>query len=225
MQGQTALEEQFRSCQYVIHTASPFKETAADPQKELVDPAVKGTQIVLDACNDAGVKRVVVTSSTAAITPQLPSKAHSGKLFTEGDWQRDATIKDGPYRLAKRLAEEMVWSFVKEDTGVEVAVINPSFVIGPPVMTHVAGESLNFMKTLLEGGYAAGAPGRASGAVDVRDVADAHIAAMTNLAAPGSRFLLSSASSFTKLDLANQLRQDSGKRFVSTHAICRGLRL
>lgn len=73
------------------------------------------------------------------------------------------------------------------------------------------------MKTLLEGGYAAGAPGRASGAVDVRDVADAHIAAMTNIAAPGSRFLVTSASSFTKLDLANQLRQDSGNRFVSTH--------
>ena len=85
----------------VMHTASPFWEHVSDPQKELVDPAVQGTRNVLTSARDARVKRVVLTSSVAAVTPTQPQPQHHSKVFSEDDWQQDATLQDATYRLSK----------------------------------------------------------------------------------------------------------------------------
>jgi len=234
--------EPFALCDTVMHTASPFWINF-DPK--LIPTAVDGTLNVLKAATTAGVMRVVVTSSCAAVTPQDPAavlpKAGEGEAFSEADWNLDSTEAKGPYRLSKRLAEQAVWKYAKSAKsrmlGQRYAVVNPSFVLGPPVLKRASGESVGFMKKLLEGAFAAGAGASAFGAVDVRDLALAHIRAMERLqpaddghrtadgrksmdaadakgAADGKRFVLSSASSYSALDIAAELPEAMRSRFA-----------
>merc|ERR1712159_15872 len=119
-----------------IHCASPFKLTVANPQTDLVDPALKGTEIVMNAAVKMGISRVVLTSSVAAIGPPQPwladpSKADKEKAFTEEDWNDTSTIENAPYRYSKVVAEKKAWEIAKKSESLSLAVICPSFVIGP----------------------------------------------------------------------------------------------
>jgi len=205
-----ALVRAFRGCKALMHTASPFwfNPPGGDPMN-FVTPAVEGTKVALRAAHQNEIRRVVVTSSTAAITPQTPGQRE--KAYTEEDWNRDSTLTAGPYRYSKRLAEEAAWELAKE-LDIELSVMNPSFILGPPVLKRIEGESLSLMARLLEGGgnLAAGVPAACFGICDVRDVADAHIAAIERSEAVGKRFLISSARGYSNLEIANMLRA-SGK--------------
>ena len=108
MLRQGSFAEHFTGCQVIFHTASPFWNKVSDPQTELVDPAVSGTTNVLMAARDAQtVTRVVLTSSVAAVVPQVPKPEDINKVFTEEDWQLDATITNGAYRMSKRMADSI----------------------------------------------------------------------------------------------------------------------
>src|SRR5262245_4443792 len=168
-------------CEYVMHTASPYVLDTADPQRNLVEPAVNGTRNVLSACQRAGsVKRVVLTSSMAAITDE-PESDHT---LTESDWNEKSSLERNPYYYSKTLAERAAWRFVEERKRTfDLVAINPFLVIGPSVVPGLNTSNRIFVD-LLKGTY----PGIVSltwGFVDVRDVADAHIRAMETPSARG----------------------------------------
>jgi dihydroflavonol-4-reductase len=164
----------------VLHTASPYVLDAKDPQKDLVDPAVKGTRNVVQAAAGASsVKRVIVTSSMAAITDE-PESDH---VLTEEDWNTKSSLERNPYYYSKTLAERAAWDFVREEKpAFDLVVINPFLVIGPSLMPAINTSNQLFVD-LLKGTYP-GVMNLTWGFVDVRDVADAHVRALET---PGAR--------------------------------------
>ena len=164
----------------VIHCASPYVLDVADPQRDLVDPAVNGTRAILEASTESGsVRRVVVTSSMAAITDEP-----DGRVLTEADWNVRSSLDRNPYYFSKTLAERAAWAFVEErQRAFDLVVINPFAVIGPSL---VAG--LNISNQILAGMVTRAFPGVLSmawGFVDVRDVAEAHARAVETPEAHG----------------------------------------
>jgi nucleoside-diphosphate-sugar epimerase len=170
-------------CDYVLHVASPFPPAQPKDPNELIVPAREGTLRVLRAALDAGVKRVVVTSSVAAI--RLADGAPSRPL-DEGDWTDPDAPGLTPYVRSKTIAEQAAWELVRE-RGEEdrLAVVNPGAIIGPTLSDDVS-YSLQAVQRLLEGGP--GVPRLGFSLVDVRDVADLEIRAMT-APAGGERFI------------------------------------
>lgn len=193
-------DEAVAGCGAVFHTASPYVINVKDPQKDLVDPAVKGTLNVLGSCRKAGgVARVILTSSMAAITDE-PRDDH---VFTEEDWNEASSLKRNPYYYSKVLAEKAAWDFSEEDgVGFELVVINPFMIIGPSLSPGL-NSSNKILVDLLTGTY----PGILSlnwGFVDVRDVARAHIRALETPKAKG-RYLCA-GEVLTMKELVDHLR-------------------
>lgn len=179
-----AFDAAAESCDAVLHTASPYVLDAKDPQKDLVEPAVAGTRNVLAAAAKAkSVRRVVVTSSVAAITDE-PESDH---VLTEADWNTKSSLERNPYYYSKTLAERAAWDFVeKEKPGFDLVVINPFLVIGPSLTPGASGvnTSNQMFVDLLTGTYP-GIMNLAWGFVDVRDVAEAHVRAVETPSASG----------------------------------------
>ena len=169
-----------RGATAVVHCASPFVLDVADPQRDLVDPAVNGTRAVFDASVESEtVRRIVLTSSMAAITDEP-----DGRVLTEADWNVRSSLDRNPYYYSKTLAERAAWAFVEaRRPEFDVVVINPFAVIGPSL---VAG--LNVSNRILAGMVTRMFPGILSlawGFVDVRDVAEAHVLALETPSAHG----------------------------------------
>ncbi len=186
-----AFDEAVAGSEYVVHTASPYMTDVEDPQRDLVDPAVEGTLSVLNACERAGtVKRVVLTSSFAAITDEP-----DGSLLDETVWNTKSTLKRNPYYFSKAQAERAAWQFMEErERGFDLVVINPPLIIGPSLIPQL-NTSAGVIAGLTNGLW----PGLIDiqwVIADVRDVATAHIRAFElptasgrNLAAAGVRSL------------------------------------
>jgi hypothetical protein len=159
----------------------------------------------------AGVTRIVVTSSIAAVGPPQewivdPSSADKEKVFTEEDWNKTSTLESGAYRLSKRLAEEKAWEIAKE-SGISLTVLNPSFIIGPMLNSRADGVSVNFIKEMLDGTIKKnGCSGFPFAIVDVRDVSLAHVKAIETEKADGQRFLLCSDTGINRIELADAIR-------------------
>jgi nucleoside-diphosphate-sugar epimerase len=172
-------------CDYVLHVASPFPPTPPKDPDELIVPARDGTLRVLGASLDAGVERIVVTSSVAAITGG--TKAISGRPLDEGDWSDPDNPKLSAYARSKTIAERAAWDFMAERGATEkLATVNPGAIIGP-VLSEDRSYSLQVIERLLGG--MPGVPRIGFSFVDVRDVADLEIRAMTDPAAGGQRFV------------------------------------
>jgi len=171
-------------CSTVFHTASPYVVDVADPQRDLVDPAVEGTLNVLRSCTGAaGVARVVLTSSMAAVTDE-PDSAH---VLTEADWNTKSTLDRNPYYLSKTLAERAAWDFMaRERPSFDLVVVNP-FVIMGPSLGRAVNTSNQILVDLVTGVYPA-IIGLTWGLVDVRDVAAAHVRA-AEVASASGRYL------------------------------------
>lgn len=208
-----SFEAAMKGCELVIHTASPFKINVKDAQKELVDPALKGTRNILKQVNDTpSVKRVVLTSSVAAIYGDASDvKATKNGVFTEEYWNTTSSLKHQPYSYSKTLAEKEAWKLQAEQSRWDLVVINPSFVMGPSLSNRTDGESTDFMIQLLSGGFKSGAPYLSFGFVDVRDVAAAHILAGTKASASGRH--ITCATSKTMLEAADILRKEFGGKY------------
>ena len=171
-------------CDFVLHLASPFPPGVPNDEDELIVPARDGALRVLRASRDAGVKRVVLTSSFAAVGYGHPERQAP---FDETTW----TNLDGPiaaYTKSKTLAERAAWDFIaREGSGLELAVVNPVGVFGPVLGADYA-TSIQLVQRLMDGALP-GCPKLRFGVVDVRDVVDLHLRAMTDPAANGERFL------------------------------------
>jgi nucleoside-diphosphate-sugar epimerase len=171
-------------CDYVLHVASPFPPAQPKDPDELIVPARDGTLRVLRASLDAGVRRIVVTSSVAAVTGG--PRSGSGPL-TEDDWSDPDNPKMSPYARSKTIAERAAWDFMEErDATEKLATVNPGAIIGP-VLSDDRSYSLQAIERLLRG--MPGVPRIGFSFVDVRDVADLEIRAMTDSAAGGGRFI------------------------------------
>jgi nucleoside-diphosphate-sugar epimerase len=172
-------------CRYVLHVASPFPPVQPADADELIVPARDGALRVLRAALAGGVERVVQTSSIAAVLPDRTSS--EAAPYTEADWTDAATTARTPYVRSKTIAEQAAWSLVRE-SGAEarLATVNPGAIIGP-TLNDDHSYSLQTISRLLAGMPAA--PRLGFTFVDVRDVADLHVLAMSKAAAGGERFL------------------------------------
>jgi nucleoside-diphosphate-sugar epimerase len=175
--------EAVAGCDYVLHVASPFPPSQPKDPDELIIPAREGTLRVLNAALDAGVKRVVVTSSVAAL--RQPSEMPDGPI-DETSWtdlHQDLT----PYTRSKTVAEMAAWELVRERAEEEkLATVNPGAILGP-VLADDLSYSLEVIQRMLKG--MPGVPKLGFSFVDVRDVADLELLAMTAPEAAGERFI------------------------------------
>jgi nucleoside-diphosphate-sugar epimerase len=193
-------------CRYVLHVASPFPARQPRNPFELIVPARQGALRVLRAACDAGVARVVLTSSFAAIGY---GHAPTERPFTEEEWTE---LDDGAsaYVRSKTLAERAACDFVaSEGRALELAVVNPVGVLGP-VLGPELSSSIRLVKQALDGAMP-GAPRLSYNVVDVRDVADLHLRAMTDPAAGGERFLAVAGDSVSIKDVCDVLRTHLGE--------------
>jgi nucleoside-diphosphate-sugar epimerase len=193
-----SFDDVMKDATYVVHVASPFPRGAvADPLKDLVEPAVQGTKSVLASATKAGtVKRIVITSSLAAITGKRPP----GHVYTEEDWNLDTTATVETYRYSKRMAEETAWNYVKEHQGFDLVSMNPSFIIGPPLSKREDATTIIKVKELFEGKSDASC----TGCVSVHDVAEAHVRALEIREAKG-RYILACEESIPNIELSKKL--------------------
>ncbi|MER6181940.1 aldehyde reductase [Streptomyces sp. NPDC001652] len=194
-------------CDFVLHVASPTLRSTPASDDEMVVPAREGVLRVLRASRDAGVRRVVLTSAFGAIGIGHPPRSTP---FTEEDWTNvDSDIP--PYQRSKTLAERAAWQFVQDEGGgLELTAIQPVGVLGP-LLGPDDPPSLRLVRRMLEGRVPA-CPPFGMGYVDVRDVADLHLRAMTDPAAAGERFLAIAGHSLRLVDLARVLHDRIGER-------------
>jgi nucleoside-diphosphate-sugar epimerase len=193
-------------CDFVLHVASPFPLGVPKNDDELVIPAREGTLRVLRAARDAGVKRVVLTSSFAAIGYGHPP---TDRPFEETDWTDLGGGGTTAYVKSKTLAERAAWDSVGREGGaLELAVVNPVAVFGP-VLGADYSTSIELVQRMLDG-KVPGCPQLSFGIVDVRDVADLHLRAMTDPAAKGERFLAVAGDFMTIQQIAQVLKARLG---------------
>lgn len=195
----------------VLHTASPFiVGKVKDARSQLIEPAVQGTQNVLESINRApSVQKVVVTSSVASVygdASDLEDKTDG--VFTEDDWNTTSTTDHQPYNYSKTMAEKTAWAMQRAQDRWKLATINPAFVLGPSKTPRADSESIKLMREMVRGVYRFGAPPLCFGVVDVRDVAKAHVEAAIRPEAVG-RFILA-ADSKTFLEMGQILRRRLG---------------
>jgi nucleoside-diphosphate-sugar epimerase len=206
LDSDTGWTEAVRGCDYVLHIASPFPAGVPRDENELIVPAREGALRMLRAARDAGVKRVVMTSSFAAVGyGQKPQETP----FNETNWTNLSGGDLTPYTKSKTIAERAAWDFVAKENGkLELSVVNPVGVFGP-VLGPDYSTSILLIQRLMDG-TVPGAPKLYFGVVDVRDVADLHIRAMTSPAAKGERFLAVAGDFMTIQEIAKVLKSRMG---------------
>lgn len=195
-------------CDYVLHVASPLGVAEPKDPDELILPAREGAKRVVQAAIKAGAKRVVLTSSVAATSKG--EDAGDDWMADEGCWTDPTDKRVGAYARSKTLAERAAWDLITGKGGsTSLATVNPTLVIGP-VLGKDYSDSVQVVERLLSG-RVPGIPRLGFNIVDVRDVADLHIRAMTDPAAAGQRFIAAGHWAWMA-DIAAVLRRDLDKK-------------
>lgn len=196
--------EAVAGCDYVLHIASPFPLAEPKDENELIIPARDGSLRILNAARNAGVKRVVLTSSFAAIGYGVDRKGHT---FTEEDWS-DENAPIPAYIKSKTLAEKAAWQFNNTGDGsTELTVINPVGIFGPIIGGIYPASFEGVIKAIMDGSVTQSPP-FTFGVVDVRDVAALHIKAMLSPQAAGQRFLATADGVMSFYDVAQLIRAE-----------------
>lgn len=191
---------------YVLHVASPFPPGVPEHEDELIIPAREGALRVLQAARDAGVERVVLTSSFAAIGY---GREPVSRPFDETDWSDVNGAGMTAYAKSKTLAERAAWDWIAaEGGGMELATVNPVGVFGP-VLGKDFATSILLVERMMNGGMP-GFPKLEFGVVDVRDVAELHLMAMTHPAAKGERFLATAGDFLPLAEMGAILKRRMG---------------
>ncbi|MEQ9440275.1 MAG: aldehyde reductase [Cyclobacteriaceae bacterium] len=189
-------------CTYVLHVASPIHLQAPKDENEMITPAVDGTLRVLKAARNAGVNRVVMTSNFGAVGY---SHKDTSSPITEESWTDPYEKGLSAYNKSKVLAERAAWDFINQEGGaLELSVINPMGIFGPSLSADLS-SGFELLKKMLDGSMKA-IPNITLGIVDVRDVADLHIRAMTSPAANGQRFLALAGGTLSLPQIARLLK-------------------
>lgn len=196
-------DEAVKGCDYVLHVASPIFLKIPRDENDMIRPAVEGTLRVLKAARDAGVKRVVMTSNFGAVGY---SHTDTTQLITEESWTDPNEKGLSAYNKSKVLAERAAWDFMAREGGnLELSVINPVGIFGPSLGPDLS-SGFELLRQILDGSMKR-VPNMTLGIVDVRDVADLHIRAMTSPTAKGQRFLAIAGDIMTLPEIAQLLQQ------------------
>jgi nucleoside-diphosphate-sugar epimerase len=200
--------EAVQGCDYVLHVASPFPPSQPKDPDELIVPAREGTLRVLRASLDAGVERIVVTSSIAAVRNTRTGAPAAGRDFAEADWSDPDDTRLTPYTRSKIIAELAAWEYMRSsDAEQRLVTVQPGAIIGP-VLGEDRSYSLQAVERMLTGRMP-GLPRLGFSFVDVRDVAALHVSAMTAPEAGGQR-LIAAGPFLWFADVAAILREQLG---------------
>lgn len=198
-------EQAMQDCEYVLHVASPFVIAEPKDENELIKPAVDGTLRVLKAAKKAGVKKVVLTSSTVAMAGDKKQN-HLNKF----SWTNPETDKVSVYSKSKTLAEKAAWKFYNEqpsENKMELTVINPGPIFGPTLTGNLSGASMSMVRDLITGKIPM-IPNVNYVMSDVRDIAQIHVAALENQKSDGERFIVTSEKIHSFFGVASILKQN-----------------
>ena len=209
-----AFDVAMQGCEIVLHMASPFVVTNyKDAIKDIIEPAVIGTENVLNSVNrTASVKRVVVTSSIAATYGDaIDILTTTNNCFDESHWNTSSSPEHQPYPYSKVAAERKAWEMAQAQTRWDLVCINPALVLGPSLTKNTQSGSVEVLLQFANGMTLAGVPAMWNGIVDVRDVADAHIQAALNPAAEG-RYIISGGT-LSLLEMGKTLAQHFGRKY------------
>jgi dihydroflavonol-4-reductase len=206
-------DKAMEGCDYVLHVASPFVVKVPKDENELIKPAVEGTLRALKAAKNAGVKRVILTSSTAA----MQGGQHGLIKINQDSWTDINEKTVTAYFKSKTLAEKSAWEFVQNQNGgikLELVVINPGPIYGPTLTGNLDNEAMGFFKKLINGQVPM-LPQAYSVMSDVRDIASIHVAALENEKANGKRFIVTTEKAHAIQEIATILKSNGYKK-VST---------
>lgn len=204
-----------QGCEIVIHTASPFVvSNYKDALKDIIEPAIQGTKNVLESVNRTdSVKRVVLTSSIAATYGDaieiLKKPDHH---FDENDWNTTSSPTHQAYPYSKVAAEREAWKMQSEQSRWNLICINPALVMGPSLTANTQSGSVEVLQQFGDGTTLAGVPPMWNGIVDVRDVADAHIAAALFKPEAHGRYIISGGT-LSLLEIGKILKSHFGGRY------------
>ena len=210
LMGDEGWAQAVEGCEYVLHVASPFPPAQPKDPDELIVPAREGTLRVLRASLAAGVQRVVVTSSVAAVRNGGADARAEGRELTEEDWSDPEDLSLTPYTRSKTIAELAAWKFMREQGAEErLVTVQPGAIVGP-VLSPDRSYSLEAIERLLEGRMP-GLPRLGFSFIDVRDVAALEVAALSAPEAGGQRLLAAGAFLWFS-DVAEILRRRLGEQ-------------
>lgn len=205
----TGWDTALQGCDALLHTASPFPMAQPKDENDLIRPAVDGTLRALRAANNAGVNRVVLTSSVVAIE----AKGSGDSTYTPEDWSETDHPKSSAYYKSKTLAERAAWDFVADHPEMQLTTVNPALVLGTP-MDDNYGTSLELVERIFNGKDPM-VPNIGFGIVDVADVSAMHVAALDRPETAGKRYIASSAS-VTLPQMARHLKSQHPDRKIAT---------
>ncbi len=209
-----SFDQAMQGCEVVLHMASPFVVTNyKDAVKDIIEPAVLGTENVLNSVNNTeSVKRVVVTSSIASTYGDaIDIRQTANNEFDESHWNTTSSEAHQPYPYSKVMAERKAWDMQKAQTRWDLVCINPALVLGPSLTPSTQSGSVEVLQQFANGMTLAGVPPMWNGIVDVRDVADAHLQAAFNPKAE-NRYIISGGT-LSLLEMGKILRQRFGNKF------------
>ncbi len=192
-------DEAVAGCDGIFHIASPVVIDQPKDPNELIAPAREGTLNVLKAAKNAGIKRVVITSSDSAVSQHEDADK---RVQHAGDWSDINMPRISPYALSKTIAERAAWEYVDGYDDLELVTINPALVLGPALESDY-GSSLEALVLLLKGSYPL-VPKLDWAIVDVRDVASLHRIAWESPEAAGQRLICSNGNRWI-VDISKQL--------------------
>ncbi|WP_257225861.1 MULTISPECIES: aldehyde reductase [unclassified Acinetobacter] len=209
-----AFDSAMQGCDIVIHMASPFVVTNyKDAIKDIIEPAILGTENVLNSVNKTeSVQRVVVTSSIASTygdAIDILQTEHNE--FDESHWNTSSSETHQPYPYSKVMAERKAWDMQKAQQRWNLVCVNPALVMGPSLTASTQSGSVEVLQQFANGMTLAGVPPMWNGIVDVRDVADAHVQAALNPKASG-RYIISGGT-LSLLEMGKILRSHFGNKF------------
>ena len=194
-------DEAMKNCEVVIHTASPFILNAKDPKNDLLNPALLGTENVLESANRTeSVKRVVLTSSVVSIFGDNKDYTVSGKTaLDESDWNSTSSLEHLPYSYSKVMAEKRAWEINKSQNRWELVTINPAGIWGPSLTKTSKSATIDLLLRLADGRSKVGIPDLVLPFVDVRNVAEAHVKASFLPKVTGRHILLNQSVSMKQM--------------------------
>ena len=202
--------EAMKVCDVVIHLASPFLLAEPKDESVMITPAVEGTKRVIEAAKEAGVTRVVLTSSVVAMTSGRPSGTYGSDSWS------DVERNIGSYAKSKTLAERAAWEAIR-GSSLELVVMNPGFVLGPALGKAGNGTSETLIANMISGKMPA-IPNVAMSMVDVRDIAQLHVAAAEKPGISGKRFIAASSEPVEMSHVAEVLRKAGYSKVPSRRA-------